>query len=394
MLFIGFLVLGLIAVGFWEYRKHQHTINLVPHRIHVNGTRGKSSITRLITGGLQSGGMKVLGKTTGTKPCFIYPDGSQALISRVGKANIIEQLKVTRRAVSFGAEALVVECMAVLPPNQLLAEQQMIHSTVGVITNVRADHLDEMGPTVVEVARSLANTIPYDASLFTCEEKHLHIFQEVAAKRRTQVHPVKSDQITDEMMRGFSYLEHRDNVAMALAVCRHLGVPEPDALRGMKQSIPDPGVLRIFKIHHYEKEIEFVNAFAANDPDSYVIIWELLRAYFTKGKKVLVIVNCRQDRIQRTESLADLIVKKLRADHFFLVGEFTLPLLNRAVSLGMPQAKISNLIELSAEEIFQRVIASTDVSSLVIGVGNIVGFGEEIVSTFTNKGKEYVYGSG
>src|SRR5437867_3142607 len=158
MIFTAALILLLVLLGVREYRRHQQSVRLIPHRIHVNGTRGKSSVTRLITGGLQGGGIQALGKTTGTMPCYITPSGKQVHIQRIGKANIIEQLKVARRAVSSGADALVVECMAVLPANQRMAEEQMIHSTVGVITNVRADHLDEMGPTLGDVARSLSTT--------------------------------------------------------------------------------------------------------------------------------------------------------------------------------------------------------------------------------------------
>ena len=36
------------------------------HRIHVNGIRGKSSVTRLIAAALREGKVKTLGKTTGT----------------------------------------------------------------------------------------------------------------------------------------------------------------------------------------------------------------------------------------------------------------------------------------------------------------------------------------
>ena len=320
MIFTLILLTVLISLGIWEYRTHQRIVQKIPHRIHVNGTRGKSSVTRLITGGLQRSHLRAMGKSTGTRPCYIDPDGSEHVIFRVGKANILEQLKVVRRAVQAKVDALVVECMAVLPQNQLLAERHIIHATVGVITNARADHLDEMGPTVADVARSLSNTIPFNGICFTSEETHLSVMEAVARERKTRVVRVAPEQVTDEMTRGFSYLEHRDNIALALAVCEHFGVPAPDALRGMQEAVPDPGVLRIFRIHYYEKQIEFVNAFAANDPDSYKVIWDLLKPFFTPDKEVVVIVNCRKDRIQRTESMADLIVNRIAAKHFLLVG--------------------------------------------------------------------------
>src|SRR5258707_7904900 len=248
MIFILFLILLLACYGRWEYFRHQKNINTIPIRVMVNGTRGKSSVTRLIAAGLRSGGMKTLGKTTGTRPRLIYPNGSEVPIIRPGKANIIEQRMVFNKAVELGVEALAVECMAVLPSNQHLMEKQLVRSTVGVITNVRADHLDEMGPTVEDVALSLSNTIPYGGILFTSEQRYVQIFQEVGAQRKSRIVVVSSGDITDEMMGGFSYIEHKDNVALALAVCEHLGVSRTEALKGMHDAIPDPGVLRIYKI--------------------------------------------------------------------------------------------------------------------------------------------------
>jgi len=335
--------------------------------------------------------MITFGKTTGTKARMVYPKGAEAPIARVGKANIIEQLKVVQRAVAFHADALVVECMAILPANQMLVEKHMIRSTVGVITNVRTDHLDEMGPTITDVARSLSNTIPYNGILFTCEEKYLPLFQEVAQKRNSEVKLVRNNKITDTIIKGFPYIEHKDNVALALAVCEHLGVPRDEALYGMHETTPDPGVLRIYRIQHYEKKIEFVNAFAANDPDSYIVIWDLLKSRFTKNKKVLVIANCRSDRIQRTESLAELIAKSIHADHFILAGDLTTLMFHRASALGLSASKMSNLGNLPPEEVFQKVISLTDKESIVIGIGNIVGYGEELLNTFINRGKELVH---
>jgi len=391
MIFAVILLLLLVSYGAWEYRRHQRNLDAIPLRVLVNGTRGKSSVTRLITGGLRQGRLKVLGKTTGTKPRLIYPDGSEHPILRAGKANIIEQLMVFRRAVQLNVQAVVTECMAVLPPNQVIMQRQLVRSTVGVITNARADHLDEMGPTVGDVARCLARTIPVGGAVFTCEQIQLPILQEEAETRNARLIAVTGSAVTDEMMRGFSYIEHKDNVALALAVCESLGVPRQTALEGMHTAQPDPGVLRVFTIRYFEKEISFVNAFAANDPDSYVLIWDTLRCYAPAGTEVIVIVNCRQDRVQRTESMADLITHRISADRFVLVGESTLPLYNRARSLGLAPSRIVDRGGESAEEVFEHVVGLTQKRSLIIGIGNIVGLGEEIVMNFTNRGKEIVY---
>ncbi len=148
------LVAGLASYGVWETRGHQRMLERIPLRVHVNGTRGKSSVTRLIAGGLRAGGRRTFAKTTGTMARIIWPDGSEGDVYRVGRPNIIEQIRIVRRAVESGAEALVMECMAVSPELQPISELRLIQSTVGVITNARADHLDVMGPTVDDVARA------------------------------------------------------------------------------------------------------------------------------------------------------------------------------------------------------------------------------------------------
>jgi gamma-polyglutamate synthase len=391
MIFTAILLVVLVAYGMWEYRRHQRNLDAIPLRVLVNGTRGKSSVTRLITGGLRQGGRKVLGKTTGTKPRLIFPDGSEHAILRPGKANIIEQLMVFRRAARMHVEAVVTECMAVLPPNQIIMQNQLVRSSVGVITNARADHLDEMGPTVVDVARCLARTIPVGGAVFTSEQAQLPVLQQEADARHARLIPVTEAGVTDEMMRGFSYIEHKENVALALAVCESLGVPPATALKGMHTALPDPGVLRVFTLRYFEKELSFVNAFAANDPDSYMLIWDTIRRFAPGGAKVIVIVNCRQDRVQRTESMADLITRRITADHFVLAGESTLPLYNRARSMGLAPPRIEDRGGCSAEDVFEYVVGLTQDRSLVIGIGNIVGLGEEIILNFTNRGREIVY---
>ncbi len=45
--------------------QHIKRVNKVPIRIHVNGIRGKSTVTRLIGGALRESGLKNMTKTTG-----------------------------------------------------------------------------------------------------------------------------------------------------------------------------------------------------------------------------------------------------------------------------------------------------------------------------------------
>ena len=48
---LGILLFILIGLGLVESHFHRLSLAQLPIRIHVNGSRGKSSVTRLIAGG-------------------------------------------------------------------------------------------------------------------------------------------------------------------------------------------------------------------------------------------------------------------------------------------------------------------------------------------------------
>lgn len=384
------LILILVAFGFLEYFSHQKNLKTIPLRIHVNGTRGKSSVTRLIAAGLRAGGFRVMAKTTGTAPRVILEDGSETQIYRPGSANIIEQIKFVSKARARSAMAIVVECMALQPTLQWLTEQKMIRSRVGVITNVRSDHLDVMGETFSDVTRSLSNTIPSGSKFFTAETKTevLNDFDQICQKRNTKMTVSHEDEIEWEKMRDFSYIEHRENVALALKICQDCGVAPDIALSGMVQAIPDPGVLRIYQVSFFNKDIQFVNAFAANDPDSTAMIWQRLLQMSEPDRKKIVLVNSRGDRIQRSEQLGILIAKQLEADAYLLVGEYTKIIEDEAIRLGLSEEKIENMGRESVANIFEMVLDYTPERSMVFAIGNIGGMGQQIVNFFKHRGGE------
>ncbi len=380
------LTAGLAGYGVWESRRHAAQLRRIPIRVHVNGTRGKSSVTRLIAAGLRSGGIRTFAKTTGTMARMIRPDGQEFDVYRVGHPNVIEQTRIVRRAVEAGAEALVLECMAVSPELQPLCELRLVKSTVGVITNVRADHLDVMGPTVDDAARVLAQTAPVNGVLFTAERERAEILREVATARGSTVEVTDAARVSDEELSGFGYFEHAENVALALAVCAHLGVARAPALAGMQAARPDPGALQRYTVVAGEKEVTFVNAFAANDPDSTALIWQ--RLGFDRpapGVQRIVLANCRADRIQRSGQIADLVAQTLRADHVVLTGEGTELVAYRAVQHGLPAERVSDLGGLDAETVYEHLLGLVTGRADIFGIGNIVGLGEEIVLHFRNR---------
>jgi len=238
-------VLALAGLGIVEMLRHRRALDKIRIRVHVNGTRGKSSVTRLIAAGLRAHGVRTVAKTTGTLARLILPNGRELPVYRPAKPNIIEQLAIVRAASDQKAEALVIECMALQPQLQSLSERKMIRATHGVLTNARPDHLDVMGPSDDDVALALAGSVPKDAKMFTAEVRRLSAIQAAAEDRNSEliaVGPEDVKNVSDDVMSGFSYLEHKENVALALKVLKSLDIPEEVATAGMHAADLTPGL--------------------------------------------------------------------------------------------------------------------------------------------------------
>ncbi|MBZ0270938.1 poly-gamma-glutamate synthase PgsB [bacterium] len=386
--FLLILTLLVVAAGLWEYVRHKMTLSRVPIRIHVNGTRGKSSVTRLIAAGLREAGIRTSAKTTGTLARMIFPDGREVPVFRPSGANVIEQIRIVAAAAANKSKALVVECMALQPDLQYLCESKFIRATHGVVTNAREDHLDVMGPGEREVALALAGMTPIRGKMFTSDRRHVDVFKAAADERKSQFVAIGEEDIssvTVDDLAGFSYTEHPDNVALSLAVLKDLGVDRETAIRGMWKLNPDPGAMTEHPIHFFGRDLVFVNGFAANDPESTEQIWNLAIGKHPRMKTRIAIFNCRSDRPDRSRQLGQVVAKWTPPDKIVLVGTGTYIFAREAVKGGVDIGKIVFAEDLRVEEIFETVIGLIPKTALVMGMGNIGGIGLEIVRFFKNR---------
>jgi len=124
----------------------------------------------------------------------------------------------------------------------------------------------------------------------------------------------------------------------------------------------------------------------ANDPDSTRLIWTRLGLdQPMPGTMRMVLVNLRADRIQRSEQMAELVARGLPADHVILSGEGTDLVRFQAVQRGLDPARISDLGGRTAESVFEHALGHVQERGVIVGIGNIVGLGEEIVLHFRNR---------
>lgn len=313
-LFLSTAILaGLLAVLSWERLARDRALAALPIRIHVNGTRGKSSVVRLVAGALREAGVRTVAKTTGTAPRLILPDGSERTVRRRAPASIREQLWALREARRMRAAAVVLECMAVDEDLQTVCEERMIRSTLGVITNARLDHGEAMGPTVDDVARALTSTVPRSGVLVIGATEGEEIVARAARARGSRVVRAEATREQGETADGEPWAAA--NIAVALAVARELGIPEDVARRGFQNASPDPGAARRARVEVAGRLVDWIDASAANDPQSLGLILGPRR------DGALFVFHHRADRPARLIQFAERAPWSLDADALLVTGD-------------------------------------------------------------------------
>ena len=378
LIILGALALVLIISGLLEFRSHQLVLSNIPVRIHVNGTRGKSSVTRLIAAGLRAGGKRTFAKTTGTAPRVIDAEGIDRIIHRLRSPSIGEQVRLLKYFSAEKPDVVVMECMAVQPQYQWISEHQMVKSDIGVITNARPDHLDEMGPTDVDVVRSLCNSVPIDGTLITAEEKYKNILEEVAEQNGSEFLHSDEGSITDSELNKFSYIEHPQNIAIALDVCKKMGIKRDVALTGMHSVKPDLGALIVWKLKGENGSLQFVNGMAANDPVSTLQIWKFVIDRYPTTSGSAVFFNSRDDRPLRTNQMLELTFEEIKPEHFIIRGDKIASKVNRLIHHS-PETKVQIFPLDDKIDSVSKSILDLPEDILVFAIGNQVGEGQKIL---------------
>ena len=372
------VILSLFYILYLFFEK----INLDKNRknlkyiIHINGIRGKSTVSRLIDAGLRAGGYKVFTKTTGTSPRIINTNAKEFEINRQGKANIREQISVITWANKEKAEVLILECMAVKPELQYVCENKILKSDIVAITNVREDHLDEMGDSLDKIADSLSNTIPKKATFFTADKNYFNFFKNRCEDKNTRAF------LSKNIKNEYWEIDFPNNIALAMDICKYLNVDEKIALEGMRTYHKDPGSLKVLTyLNKKNFRIFFVNTLAANDPDSTEIILDrvCIKTYWNNERYLLV--NNRADRLSRLKQFVNFTIKfENRFDKILISGEnknlFYKYLLKNRIDKN-------RIIILSDEKYFENI----EDDSLIFAVGNICRLGKKLVDYFEERGE-------
>jgi len=361
--------------------------NAIPLRIAVTGTRGKTSVTRLLAAVLRADGREVLAKTTGSEALYLLPDGTEQEIHRRGTPSIIEQKWLLRRGARLGVDAVVAEIMSVHAEKHRVEAQAMLRPHLVLVTNFWVDHPAAQGDTPTDVARVLSLDVPAGARVFVLQEEWEPAFEDALGTGSVEIVKVPPrETIPPEGCTAFG-----PNLDLVGAAARALGVADPEIRDGVCQAREDIGALRVWRYPRAEAETPWrvVNAFAANDPDSTLRVYDRVMAEQGHGPDSCVgLLNLRADRGDRTlqwvESLQAGALE--RFCRLYVYG-----LHARALRFRMrrqdPDGRIRILAPGPPDGIMGQVFLERDevggslngTGGILFGFGNIGGLGDTLV---------------
>lgn len=265
-------------------------------RILVTGSRGKSSLVRLITAGLIASGLDARGRITGVIPRELGPHGEKRIV-RNSPAHV-EEMRWWLKRLPEDIDAAVMENSAINPDLQHLAAE-WLSPTLTVWTNARPDHEEAWGPGHISAIESLIRGIPDGGTLLLgAEPSASALLRELLQRRKGGVVFMSS---------GVSgYIA--SNLALASRALEIMGLHGKKAAYAMQNLEPDIADFRIFTLGE-TPSIYLASAFSANDPLSAEI---LFASTGWLEKETSVLYSDRADRGQRLKSFGPFLGRQWR----------------------------------------------------------------------------------
>ena len=305
----------------------------------VTGSRGKSTVVRMVHRAMVGCGVKAYGRITGVIPRTLTPSGEVPIVRYSGAH--VEEMRWWIGSVPSEAEGIVMENSAVSPELQPLAAR-WLRPSVSVITNVRPDHQDMWGDGEDNAAMALCPGIPDGGVVVVGSEvADSPLAMELLFERGCDV------KVAPKPTGEVSYRSY--NESLALTTCVALGMDREKSLQaisGMEPDIADFSLLRT-------DGGELAFAFSAND---LVTTEELFRSLGWEQGRVTVLFNHRRDRPERFRVFRPWLDRPGWADRI-VIGD-------RPLFTGK-----SRYVNVENHESLRELV---DSAGLVFGCGNVV----------------------
>jgi poly-gamma-glutamate synthase PgsB/CapB len=356
----------------WALKRNVNNLQL---RIHVNGTRGKSSVTEYIAASIGNAKPSVMAKITGIVPTIML-NGEKQTIKRVGITRVQEQIGVIKRASRKKTDTLVMECMSISPELQRL-ESTFFRPHIYVITNIKDDHREEMGKTLEEQANSICSAIPENCIVVTDEKLFLPKIEKFATRMKSRV--VVSEGVSQSLLQSIPDSVFVENVALALSVCKAAGIDNQLAEQGIMdyvKTLKSP----LTHLNYKGKEILFLNAFAVNDVDSTSNFIDHWKQILGKNYKTTILFNTRADRPIRSDLFAEWIAKIPFIENVIVIGDHSSRAKRSLLRFGLAVERIHVWNQKKMKNFKENLLSSIPDDSLVVGVGNISGSGFRVIN--------------
>jgi poly-gamma-glutamate synthase PgsB/CapB len=247
---------------------------------------------------------------------------------------------------------------------------------ITVITNVREDHVQELGKAE-QAAQIFAAAIPENSALVTSEGNFLDIWEGVAEQKNLRLHYV------DPLDTGDCAFP--ENTACVLGIADCLEIDRTEALKSIADYKPDAGAFAVYSWKDGFRSVFFADARAANDIESTNLLSaRALRIIKPAAdvKHILLLIN-REDRPERSELFMQFIINQNREscfNEYLCLGHVPLSFRNTIKREGIKYRTLRNIKDL--ETVFTETQEHT---IYIFGMGNFGGKGKLLTQWLETK---------
>lgn len=372
------LIIILIFLLAEKFLTNYHT-QRIKIRILVTGSRGKSTVTQYIASIFNEAGYKSVCKITGVIPTISFPNGSSKVIKRTGPARVTEQFRTIKNTSKYGADVLVLECMSINPELQKV-EAMVFKPHFIVLTNIREDHMEEIGADERVRIEKVCSAFPNKSKLVLPKSTRSTTLEKYCSKNDIEV--IDANDLGLEWPGKINDDSYSENYWLAKKVTSYFNVSDQHCIDGIAKVEQD--LLRTkHELNIGKHNIIFYNLFALNDVNSADLFITQLDAKYLSGRDLIIILNTRQDRPLRSISFAKWISKLPDVKKIIVVGNHS----NRTlIELRKNQVSPDKIICWKEKELKKAkenlgLIITQD--SLLLGIGNIANDGFKIINSLT-----------
>ena len=351
------IVLILLACLVIEAILARRSRNGIPERIVVTGTRGKSSLVRILVAGLRISEPDTWGKITGDAPLLLAPDGSRRPIRRVGPARLHEQRDILQACYRRCAAIIVMESMTI-SPETMKAEMNLVRPTLVAVTNVRDDHRETLGPDPYEQRDAYLRALPRGVPWLTLDSALLKQARRSRGIPEPETAAPPRDGLADEGI-------IRESLALGEAVLEALGRNSTEARLAMRAAAeclhrPLSGVTFL------DQPMRLLDLFSANDTESLSLLWAEWRRNLQDKSAWQVLLATRADRPLRTRLFCDWLIDRPDVGMVHVTGNHDEAAIRHLRSRGIAAARL-------APGALAPAGTASDDAGIIVGIGNAHG---------------------